>query len=196
MPTERCVLPTPTEPTNSRPVLSVGYSSTNRPARKRASRMLLYRLVVRIALEVGEFAVLVTRRNVRRRQQALAAVLHTALAAHHFALLAALDGLPSCAAADGARLSRCGHDSESTARRNAAQPDQPRFCTDCRDIPEESVGICGNPGFTSGLQHVLCIRARLQTCSARKLSALRQPPVLSPSENCHAHSHARPTCWA
>src|ERR1035437_623187 len=74
-------------------------------------------LVIRIAVEGAELAMLVMRGNMRRRQQAVGAAFLAAIAAHRFALFAALDGLPSGAAADGTCLGRGGHEFESTAER-------------------------------------------------------------------------------
>ena len=166
MPTARCVLPTPTEPTNSRPVLSIGYSSTKRPARKRASRMLFWSLSSGSYWKLASSQCSVARRDVRRRQQALAAVLHAAFAAHRLALFAAFDGLPSGAAADGAGLGRCGHEFESTAGQSAAQlgtgADLHRF----QRKVEESVGICGNRGAKPGDRVEHAFRRARQTVTS------------------------------
>src|ERR1022692_3376942 len=59
--------------------------------------------IVLVALECAEIAVLVARRNPRRRQQTFAAALQPALAAHHFALFTAHDAAPSGVITDRAR---------------------------------------------------------------------------------------------
>ncbi len=79
------------------------------------------RFALSFRIKHRQFAVLESRWDARRRQQALAAVFHPAFAAHYFALFAAFDGLPSAAAADGACLGHCGHEFESTATPGSAQ---------------------------------------------------------------------------
>src|ERR1039458_918356 len=63
------------------------------------------RFALAFGIEICQIATSVARRDVRGGQQASATVAHAAFTAHRFALFAALDGLPSGAAADGAGLS-------------------------------------------------------------------------------------------
>ncbi len=67
MPTARCVFPVPIVPTSSRPVLSTGYSSTNRHAGGGELQLRPFKLVVR------EFAMLISFGNPRRREHGIGA---------------------------------------------------------------------------------------------------------------------------
>ena len=148
MPTAQVRFADSDRPDEQQPGLVGGILFDKAAGEKRAWPMLLLLLVVRVVLEVAEFAVFIARRDVRRRQQAVAAVSDAAFAAHHFALLAALDGLPSGAATDRTGLGRGGHELNCNAESPAdAMELRGRFAP--IQNQEESVGDCGNPGVNA-----------------------------------------------